>query len=391
MTPLVRPCVSRCCGLGRTQEWCRNVQVFDAIEGDVDGTHRLMHAALAGYIQGRLWRLAALPGFADAAGTGEAADVDPELAREWAEQRCPVGPTCAGLASGACTKWHDGRELRFAKQHLCREWLAGTCTRAACPNAHGFGEIRGAMNDASPICWKWLEGRCRLPHCKYSHTFRRHHGVSMDARRSSVSRSRNSITAGPEAARRGPPPPRASNDFGARRKQASARNSLDASGQRRASFGHSRASIEGVDGGDWRRGGGVPELSAARGVGIGGLTGASPLRQSLEIHPPGREQTAPAPAAAPPNGSRNYAMDGAFTRQAKVVPSRPHANGAPAGVTAAARESLEVARACLQSAYADASAGSSSSNGMPPQRKATPPSLSTASAGITGRSNVSRW
>ena len=370
------------------------MQVFDAIEGNVDGTHRLMHAALAGYIQDRLWRLSALPGFA--APAADDSEVDPALAREWAEQRCPLGSACPGVADGTCAKWHDGRELRFAKEHICKDFLTGTCTRNACPNAHGFAEIRGAMNDASPICWKWLEGRCRVPHCKYSHTFRRHHGAAADARRGSISR-RNSIAVGNEAARRGPPA-RASQDFGARRKATAQRNSLDLSGQRRASFGHSRASIDGVDGGDWRRGSGVPELpEVGRTSNVGGLAAASPLRQSLEIRPPGREQppkAAAASSAAPQqNGTRNFALDGAFTRQAKVVPSSRPVNGssAAAGMSVAeARKSLEVARACLQSAYADASTAPNGA-GSAAARRMTPQSLSTASAGITGRSNVSRW
>ena len=73
--------------------------------------------------------------------------------------------------------------------------MEGACRRSACSNAHGFAEIRDAMNDASPICWRWLEGRCHIPHCKYAHTFRRHHASqrsSFDNGRSSFARSRNS-------------------------------------------------------------------------------------------------------------------------------------------------------------------------------------------------------
>ena len=82
------------------------------------------------------------------------------------------------------------------QEHLCEDFMEGGCKRSACPNAHGFAEIRDAMNDASPICWRWLEGRCRVPHCKYAHTFRRHHAsqrVSVDGSRNSFSRARNSF------------------------------------------------------------------------------------------------------------------------------------------------------------------------------------------------------
>lgn len=79
--------------------------------------------------------------------------------------------------------------------HLCHDFMEGKCDRPNCPKAHGFAEIRDAMNDASPICWRWLEGRCNVPHCKYAHTFRRHHAsrISVDGSRSSFSKSRTSF------------------------------------------------------------------------------------------------------------------------------------------------------------------------------------------------------
>ena len=271
--------------------------------------------------------------------------------------------------------------------HICKDFFNGGCSRTACPNAHGFADIRRAMNDASPICWKWLEGRCRVPHCKYAHTFRRHH-QSVDSRRSSMSRSRASFDLPPPGGRRSLVLPRSGiaaagsgastptaaagggHDFAARR---AAGNSLDASGARRASFGHSRASIEGANGSAWRVAG-VPDLNA------GGVAAARP-----------------APDAPP----RNVALDGAFTQQAKTVPRHGGAPAAKAAMSAQARASMEVARACMASAFG----GDAESGGTPPPAGAgavpggrrsnaagpwRPPSLSTRPADA-GRSNVSKW
>jgi hypothetical protein len=378
------------------------VQVYDAIEGDVDGIHRLMHSALAGYLQDSLWRLSSLPSYAGLAATAESSHVASDFADEWADQRCPSGEACPGIANSTCAKWHDTRELRFAKEHLCRDFLTGTCTRTACPNAHGFSEIRDAMNDASPICWKWLEGRCRVPHCKYAHTFRRHHGASMDSRRSNVStrppsfgRPSTASAAAPSSA----PPSRGSNDFAQRRLAARGggqrnSNSLDASGHRRASFGHSRASIEGADGSDWKQHGDVAELP---GVAKGGVATPSPLRKSLDICPPR--------GSSANSSMHNVALDSAFTRQARVAPlqsrSVPSPHGGPPGgahrptqsalgSAPSARESLEAARACLMSAYDDP-ASSGSKNGFAPQQQQQQSSLSSSSTSVMGRSNVSRW
>lgn len=79
------------------------------------------------------------------------------------------------------------------QEHLCKDFMQGACRRSACPNAHGFVEIRDAMNDASPICWRWLEGRCHVPHCKYAHTFRRHHASQRSSMDSSMSKGRSSM------------------------------------------------------------------------------------------------------------------------------------------------------------------------------------------------------
>eukprot|EP00892_Ulva_mutabilis_P001083 jgi/Ulvmu1/10976/UM007_0155.1 len=164
--------------------------VFGAIEGDVDATHRIMHTALSGYASDAVWDLASLPEF-----TPKSAGKDPksQLGEDFAKWQCKDMDSCDG---SACIFWHDERELRFAKEHLCKDFMEGDCKRSACPNAHGFAEIRDAMNDASPICWRWLEGRCRVPHCKYAHTFRRHHAsqrISIDGSRSSFSRPRSSF------------------------------------------------------------------------------------------------------------------------------------------------------------------------------------------------------
>lgn len=94
------------------------------------------------------------------------------------------------------TKLLHSRIAPGVQEHLCKDFMEGKCERSTCPNAHGFAEIRDAMNDASPICWRWLEGRCRIPHCKYAHTFRRHHAsqrMSVDGSRNSFSRPRGSF------------------------------------------------------------------------------------------------------------------------------------------------------------------------------------------------------
>lgn len=83
------------------------MQVFGAIEGDVDATHRIMHNALSGYADARLWRLHSLDGYTPPSGK----QVEPELAKEFGAWRC-MNPSCDG---SSCTLWHDERELRFAK------------------------------------------------------------------------------------------------------------------------------------------------------------------------------------------------------------------------------------------------------------------------------------
>jgi hypothetical protein len=83
------------------------VQVFGAIEGDVDATHRIMHNALSGYADARLWRLTSLDGYTRPSDK----QLEPELAKEFGAWRCH-NSSCDG---SACTLWHDERELRFAK------------------------------------------------------------------------------------------------------------------------------------------------------------------------------------------------------------------------------------------------------------------------------------
>jgi hypothetical protein len=83
--------------------------VFGAIEGDVDATHRIMHNALSGYADARLWRLSSLVGYAPPSDK----QIKPEfasLANEFAAWNC-TDKSC----DGSCTFWHDERELRFAK------------------------------------------------------------------------------------------------------------------------------------------------------------------------------------------------------------------------------------------------------------------------------------
>lgn len=83
------------------------LQVFGAIEGDVDATHRIMHNALSGYSSARLWRLTSLEGYEPPSDK----QLEPELAKEFEAWRC----TDASCDGSACTLWHDERELRFAK------------------------------------------------------------------------------------------------------------------------------------------------------------------------------------------------------------------------------------------------------------------------------------
>ena len=261
--------------------------------------------------------------------------------------------------------------------------MRSSCTKAQCPNAHGFAEIRGAIADASPICWRWLEGRCRMAHCKYAHTFRRHHRLSVDAprrgdaqngsvansARTSQSDDAQAGTPGARVSMGGAangaahraaapfhaPPGRGSMDFASRKSSAKLRNSLDVTGSRRASFGHSRASIDGPKNGSWRK----PVASLDGAGSMDGVTvAAGQRRQSLTITPPhsGGLQV---------NGQRNFAMDSAFTRPAKMpsklqqsVSHAPHGNGAAGnGVldsTMSERSSLVAARKSLQAASPEA-------------------------------------
>jgi hypothetical protein len=315
------------------------------------------------------------------------------------------------LTAGFVTPTLDSTHGRTCKpplqDHLCKDFLEGKCPRAACPNAHGFAEIRGAMNDSSPICWKWLEGRCRVQQCKYAHTFRRHHKRSMDSRRGSVSGCRASMdsTSGrrsfmqpcPVAPNRndkvcgssGNTPTSVSSGRG-----YMPRKSLDASGMRRASFGHSRASIDGADQDAWKAN--VSELHSSA---VGSFGGAAVARSSLEIAPP---QTGGLPA----NGVRNYAMEGAFTRQAKVPsqlqhvqrgsqpPPRSHGNGEEATAPAplvSSRESMELARACIEAAYKDPGAVARSSGSAPWRPASLSSGATTGGRAEAGRSNVSKW
>ena len=90
--------------------------MFDAIEGDVDAAHHLMHAALGGYhADAATWRLADLPTYTPPAEGDRNSAVPDALIEEWAAQRCPLGDACPKLADDACPLWHDHRELRFAK------------------------------------------------------------------------------------------------------------------------------------------------------------------------------------------------------------------------------------------------------------------------------------
>ena len=78
------------------------------MEGDVVATHRIMHNALSGYADARLWRLSSLEGYKPPSDK----QLEPELAKEFGAWRCGNTATCDG---SACTLWHDERELRFAK------------------------------------------------------------------------------------------------------------------------------------------------------------------------------------------------------------------------------------------------------------------------------------
>jgi len=104
------------------------------------------------------------------------------------------------------------------------------CHRGNCPNAHGFAEIRGAMNDTSPICWKWLENSCKAPHCRYQHAFRRRNDrSSRDSTRNSLDMRhrtpRSSVDLGGRPVRSSMDQRRSSTDF-KRGAQAASRRSM---------------------------------------------------------------------------------------------------------------------------------------------------------------------
>lgn len=101
------------------------MQVFDAIEGDADEVHTLMHATLNGYRHGRSWRLSELPNYTapEVAADASLPEDLKQVAEEFAEQKCPEGRQCSGLRDNSCPLWHDGRELRFAK--VCAALSAG--------------------------------------------------------------------------------------------------------------------------------------------------------------------------------------------------------------------------------------------------------------------------
>jgi hypothetical protein len=127
-------------------------QVFDAIEGDVDAAHRIMHDALSGYLEERCWHLDDLPAYTPRVVASEI--VPPDLAKEWAAQRCPQGPACPALADATCPLWHDGRELHFAKVRRAAQFASpqGRFRVSVCCGIDGS---KLARTDVGQLpCWR---------------------------------------------------------------------------------------------------------------------------------------------------------------------------------------------------------------------------------------------
>lgn len=111
----------------------RRAQVFEAIRSMEDAEHMAMHHALAGYSEAAVAAkgaaAASVPGTPakwwlptlDAFNPAKPPPAVPEeaarqaLLEEHAAWKCTDGAGCAALAEGTCTKWHDERELKFAR------------------------------------------------------------------------------------------------------------------------------------------------------------------------------------------------------------------------------------------------------------------------------------